>query len=205
MLERCTAKQGACSKTRVLHPHAMALPFADQSIDVVFSNLLLPWLDDPARLAAEVGRILRKDGLFFFSSLGPDSLLALRNAWRAIDEQQHVNRFLDMHDLGDALVQAGLRDPVLDVDRLSVTYEDADSLFHDLTAAGGRNALQGRARGMLGKARFAALRNGLEAARKDGRIHLDLELVYGHCWGSGVAASGGDVRINPGSISVRRR
>ena len=201
MLEACRAKQGWFSKVSSIQAEAMALPFADQSIDIVFANLMLPWADDPARLAEEVSRVLRKDGLFVFATLGPDSLLELRNAWADVDECEHVNRFLDMHDVGDSLVRAGLRDPVLDVDRLTVTYATAEMLFRDLTASGARNALTHRNRSLVGKGRLEAVRRRLEGSGDN--ITLNLELVYGHCWGGGPRRASGDVRIDPASISVR--
>jgi len=204
MLRRCRDKRSWFSKVSVVQADALALPLADQSVDVVFSNLLLPWITDPAAIAAEVARVLRKDGLFAFSTLGPDSLLELREAWRQIDNYEHVNRFLDMHDVGDALVRAGLRDPVLDVDRLTVSYDDTHAVFRDLTANGGRNALEHRSPGLHGRSRFRAMQDALEATRVDGRFRLDLELVYGHCWGGGPRRQDGQIRIDAGSIPVRK-
>ena len=203
MLERCRDKQGWFSKTSVIQASASALPLDDQSVDVVFANLLLPWVNDVAGVAAEIARVLRKDGLFVFATLGPDSLLELRDAWDDDAGHAHVNRFLDMHDVGDALVRSGLRDPVLDVDRLGVSYQSAQDLFRDLTATGARNSLQLRNSTLVGKQRFAAMRERLEGGA-NGRIKLDLELVYGHCWGCGPRASGGEVRIAAGAIPLRR-
>jgi malonyl-CoA O-methyltransferase len=205
MLEKCRKNRGWFSRTGVVQANAAALPFADQSIDVVFANMLLPWVDDPARVAAEVSRVLRTDGLFVFATLGPDSLLELRSAWASVDNGAHINHFLDMHDVGDTLVKAGLRDPILDVDRLTVTYGDSDGLFRDLAAAGARNSLRNRQSTMTGKRRFGAMREKLESSTSDGRISLDLELVYGHCWGGGPRVSGGEVHISAGAIPIRRR
>jgi malonyl-CoA O-methyltransferase len=203
MLERCRAKRGWFSKTSTLQADASALPFADQSVDVVFANLLLPWANDPGEVAREVSRVLRENGLFVFATLGPDSLLEIRNAWAAVDDRSHVNHFLDMHDVGDLMLRAGLRDPVLDVDRLSVSYDDADALFRDLTAVGARNSLQNRNPSLLGKRRFEAMRDRLENAAEGGGISLDLELVYGHCWGGRPPPEKGDVRIDAAAIPVR--
>lgn len=203
MLEACRAKQGWFSKVRAIQADASALPFADRSIDIVFANLMLPWADDPVKLAEEMSRVLRQDGLFVFATLGPDSLLELRDAWADVDEYQHVNRFLDMHDIGDSLVRAGLRDPVLDVDRLTVTYDTAAMLFRDLTASGARNALANRNHSLVGKGRLDAVRKHLERSGPGDTISLNLELVYGHCWGSGSHRSSGDVHIDPAAISIR--
>lgn len=186
---------------------AARLPFRDRVFDLVFANLLLPWFADPAPVLAETARVLRPEGLFTFASLGPDSFRELREAWRAVDEGEHVQGFPDMHDLGDALVRAGLRDPVLDVEHLTVTYTEPAALWRDLTAAGARNTLAGRSRGLATPARFRRLAEAWgRMRREDGRLPLTLELVYGHCWGgSGLpgADAEGAVRIRPQQIMRR--
>ncbi|MBT8103972.1 MAG: methyltransferase domain-containing protein [Gammaproteobacteria bacterium] len=192
------------SRSSYIQANASSLPFADQSMDFVFSNLLLPCVSDPSHVFREVARVLRKDGVFAFSTLGPDSLLEIARAWRTVDRHPHVNQFLDMHDIGDAIVGSGLRDPVLDVDRLSVTYDDPATLFADLTHVGARNALQQRNRSLAGKKQFAAMKHALTAADADDSIKLNLELVYGHCWGGGAKASPADYRIDASRISLRR-
>ena len=144
MLRRARRRQSWFSKYSLLQANATAIPLADDSVDVVFSNQLLPWIADTSALFSEVGRVLRENGLFLFAGLGPDSLSELRRAWQSADGRPHVNLFPDMHDLGDAAVRAGLRDPVLDVDRLSVNYNDPDALFRDLTGSGARNCLTDR-------------------------------------------------------------
>jgi len=180
---------------------ASNLPLKDQSIDLVFSNLLLPCIDRPEVVFGAVARVLRKDGVFAFATLGPDSLLEISRAWSRVDAHAHVNRFPDMHDIGDGLVRAGLRDPVLDVDRLTVRYQDPEKLFADLTSVGARNALQRRNRSMVGKRHF---RQMTAALARSGEISLDLELVYGHCWGGGPAVDPANYRIDAGGIPVRR-
>lgn len=205
MLAAIRRKRSWLSKAAAVQADARLLPFADASVDVVFSNLLLPWIDKPAAVFGEINRVLRKDGLFAFATLGPDSLLALRHAWRSADDGAHVNRFPDMHDVGDALVSAGLRDPVLDVDRLSVTYESSDALFRDLTATGARNSLQQRERGLVGRQRFAKMTEALIADTDGVEIALELELVYGHCWGRGPQDPAGGFAVDPSNIPLRRR
>lgn len=203
MLQQVRRKQSWFAKYSLLHANAKAIPLADQSVDVVFANQLLPWIDDSATVFTEVARVLRENGLFLFAGLGPDSLSELRRAWQSADAGVHVNRFPDMHDLGDAAVRAGLTDPVLDVDRLSVTYQDAGALFRDLTGCGARNSLANRNNALSGKARFDTMAAALEQHREDGPIGLDLELVYGHCWGAGPRAHDGEIRIDPGRIGRR--
>ena len=203
MLQAARSKRRLWSKQREVQADATALPFADGSVDAVFCNLVLPWLDRPETVFAEVARVLRIDGLFAFSTLGPDSLVELRQAWQAVDEGMHVRQFPDMHDVGDALLQAGLRDPVLDVDRLSVTYRNSESLFRDLTAVAARNSLRQRQPGLLGRHRLQRFIDVLFASGTG--CSLTLELVYGHCWGSGARRAGGDVAVDASEIPFRRQ
>ena len=201
MLGAARSKKPWLSKDSFAQADARALPLPNGCVDVIFSNMLLPWFDDPGPVFAEIARVLRKGGVFAFATLGPDSLQEIRRAWRQIDDGVHVNRFPDMHDLGDGLVNAGLRDPVLDVDRLSVSYTSCMQLFADLTAVGARNSLGQRSSGLTGRERFTAMTQVLDDG---GGIVLDLELVYGHCWGSGPRNDPGNFKIDANQIPIRR-
>lgn len=205
MLRAGRAKRSWWMKSSYVQASAATLPFHDQSVDVIFANMLLPWVDNPAPVFSEIARVLRRGGVFAFASLGPDSLQEISRAWRRVDTSAHVNRFLDMHNLGDGLVSAGLSDPVLDVDRLTVTYKSANKLFADLTAAGGRNALLHRTRSLTGKGPFAAMVAELGGGTSGNDIKLDLELVYGHCWGAGPKIDPANYRIDATRIPLRRR
>ncbi|MBT8091915.1 MAG: methyltransferase domain-containing protein, partial [Gammaproteobacteria bacterium] len=202
MLRRCASKRRWWSRASEVQGDAAHLPFAENSFDVVFANLLLPWIDTPAIVAAQVARVLRKDGLFAFATLGPDSLAQLGRAWAVVDGGVHVNQFPDMHDIGDELLRAGLSAPVLDVDRLSVRYDDPQKLFRDLTATGARNALQQRKRSLLGKAKFGQM---IDALTGEQVVEIDLELVYGHCWGTTAVGRQTAFRIDAGQIKRRQR
>jgi malonyl-CoA O-methyltransferase len=190
---------------------AMRLPLADASVDVVFSSLMLQWCDPPDEAFAEIRRVLKPGGFFAFTTLGPDTLRELRTAWEEADgaanEYNHVNHFLDMHDIGDALVRAGLSEPVLDVDRMQLTYPNALALMRDLKAIGAHNVTAGRPRGLVGRARLQRMQAAYEAFRKEGKLPATYEVVYGAAWGAaGRPASamvGGEARIAPGAI--RRR
>ena len=210
-LDLSRAMLGAARKNRpwlsrmsFVQGNARRLPFATGTFDLVAANQMLPWEPEPQTVFEEVARVLKKGGVFAFATLGPDSLRELDNAWATVDSQPHVNRFPDMHDIGDGLVRAGLADPVLDVDRLAISYEDPARLFADLTRIGARNTHQARGRGLMGKDRFRAMTGALKAAGSDGPILLDLELVYGHCWGSGPRRDPANYRIDANQIPLRR-
>jgi malonyl-CoA O-methyltransferase len=205
MLAAARRRKSLLSKSSFVLADAERLPFAEGVFDLVVANQLLPWIPEPETMFAEVARVLRKGGVFAFATLGPDSLRELAQAWSEIDGAAHVNRFPDMHDVGDGLVRAGLADPVLDVDRLLVRYGNADKLFADLTRTGARNALASRPRGLVGRDRFRAVKAALGAPGSSGEIVLDLELVYGHCWGSGPKSDPAHYEIDADRIPRRRR
>ena len=162
---------------------ARALPLPDHSIDVLYSNLCFQWVDDLATLFGECMRVLRPGGLMVFSSYGPDTLMELRAAWAEADQQPHVSRFLDMHDVGDAMLASGLRDPVLDVFRYTLTYSEPRKLLEELQGLGSTNADRNRARGLTGKHRYARMLQAYEAMRVDGHIPATWEVVSAHAWG----------------------
>ena len=164
--------------------HAAALPLPDRSIDVVYSNLCLQWCDTPRTLFTEFARVLKPGGFLAVSTLGPDTLSELRAAWATADATQaHVGRFLDLHDIGDAALAAGLKDPVLDTDHITMNYPDVRALLADLKGLGATNADVERARGLTGKARFQAMLDAYDAHRRDGRIPATWEIVTLHACG----------------------
>lgn len=160
---------------------ATALPLARASLGMVWSNLMLPALDDPLPVFREIHRCLQVDGLLMFSTLGPDTLKELR---AALPDRRgaRVHRFIDMHDLGDALVRAGFSDPVMDMEMLTLTYADLDDLLDDLRASGGTNAAAGRPRGLTGRGEWAQARAAYERLRHDGRLPASFEIIQGHAW-----------------------
>jgi malonyl-CoA O-methyltransferase len=184
------------------------LPFSDASVDIAVSNLMLQWCDDLDAAFREVRRVLKPDGLFAFTTFGPDTLRELRAAWAAVDGYSHVNTFIDMHDIGDALVRAGLTEPVLDVERVTLTYKDVLSLMRDLKVIGAHNVTAGRPRGLTGRGALRRVEAAYEPARRSGLIPATYEVVYAAAWGSaGKRAAGvvdGEVRIPAGSIRRRR-
>jgi malonyl-CoA O-methyltransferase len=158
------------------------LPLKNAAAGMVWSSLALQWVNDAQTAFAEIARVLAPGGLLMFSTLGPDTLKELRTAYAAADAHRHVNRFIDMHDLGDMLLAAGFADPVMDMEYVTLTYADVRALMHDLKAIGARNALHGRPPGLSGKAALAAVARGYEPLRRDGRLPATFEVVYGHAW-----------------------
>jgi malonyl-CoA O-methyltransferase len=158
------------------------LPLAGVSLDLIWSNLALPWANDVPRVFAEFRRTLRVGGLALFSTLGPDTLKELSAAFARVDGHTHVNRFVDMHDLGDMLVGAGFSDPVMEMETLTLTYAEPGTVLAELKALGATNATRGRPRGLTGKDRWRRMIAGIERSRREGRIGVTFEIVYGHAW-----------------------
>jgi malonyl-CoA O-methyltransferase len=157
---------------------AQALPFADASMDLVHSSLCLQWCEDPGLALAEFHRVLRPGGLLLFSTFGPDTLHELRSAFASVDPSPHVSRFIDMHDIGDALLATGFRDPVLERDDFVLTYADARTLMRELHAIGATNADAKRQRALTGKSHLQRVFAAYEAFRRDGLLPATYEVVY---------------------------
>jgi malonyl-CoA O-methyltransferase len=158
------------------------LPIDSRSVDLVWSNLTLQWVDELPLAFSEFHRVLKIGGLLTFTTLGPDTLDELRRAFAAADDAAHVNRFLDMHDVGDMLVHAGFADPVMDMEIITMTYADAVALMRDLKAIGAQNARTDRRRGLTGRLRWQRMLAALEGFRREGRLPASFEIVYGHAW-----------------------
>ena len=159
-----------------------SLPLASKSVDLVWSNLAIQWCNDLDAALLEFYRVLQPEGLLMFSTFGPDTLKELRVATGRQDGMTSVSRFIDMHDIGDALVRAGFSAPVLDVERFTLTYDDVKSVMRDLKSIGAHNATDGRARGLLGRGFLQKLESNYEQYRTDGKLPATFEVVYGHAW-----------------------
>ena len=184
MLHRARRRGTWLNRPRALCADLEALPLAADSVDLVISNASLQWASDLERAFAELRRVLRPEGLLMFTTFGPDTLIELRRAWAAADggRHAHVSPFFDMHDIGDALVRAGFADPVMDAERITMTYERVPDLMRDLKAIGGRNALHERPRALTGRATLAAMEAAYEQERREGRLPSTWEVVYGQAW-----------------------
>jgi malonyl-CoA O-methyltransferase len=209
MLAQAVARQGWFRRFDRVCADAGRLPFRDGAVDLVWSSLMLQWAVDVDAVLGEVRRVLAPRGYFTFTTFGPDTLRELREAWSSADDRVHVHRFLDMHDLGDALVRAGFADPVMDVDRVTLTYEDVHGVMRDLQSIGARNAAAGRPRGLVGRGAYARVVDAYERFRSDGRLPATYEVVYGQAWAPGerapIRSRRGEATVPIGSIGRRTR
>jgi len=158
------------------------MPFKESCAGLVWSNLTLQWCNDLRQTIAEVHRILQVNGLFMFSTFGPDTLKELRQAFHGVDQYTHVNRFMDMHDIGDLLVHSGFATPVMDMEYITLTYDDVMGVMQDLKAIGAHNVTEGRRRSLTGKIAWQNAVSRYESSRKEGKLPATFEVVYGHAW-----------------------
>lgn len=190
---------------------ARALPLAEASVDVLFCNLCLQWVDDLPAVFAGFRRVLRPGGLLLCSTFGPDTLVELRQAFAQADDAPHVSPFAGIATFGDALLAAGFRDPVLDRDLFTLTYPDLPALMRELRAMGATNAVTARRRTLTGRARFAAAAQAYEPLRMaDGRLPSTWEVIYAQAWapapGAPIRQGGSEVAAVPvQAIPIRRR
>jgi malonyl-CoA O-methyltransferase len=172
---------GRTRKNNFVCGDAESLPLASATMDAVFSNLTLQWCD-VQKVSLDVHRVLKPQGLFMFTTFGPDTLKELRAAFRKIDDRPHVNDFVDMHDIGDMLVGAGFADPVMDQETITLTYTDLKSMLRELKGIGAHNVLPGRATGLMPKSHWQQLIAAYETYRVADRLPSTWEVVYGHAW-----------------------
>ena len=163
-----------------------ALPLANASVELIWSNLAIQWCNDLDAALQAFHRVLKPEGLLMFSTFGPDTLKELRVATHQ-ENTTSVSRFIDMHDIGDALVRAGFSAPVLDVERFTLTYDDVKSVMRDLKSIGAHNATLGRNRGLAGKGFLQKIETSYEQFRlglksEGGKLPATFEVVYGHAW-----------------------
>lgn len=212
MLEVARSKNNWISKWFGNHAYicgdAESLPINDSSVDLIFSNLTIQWCGELDRVFSEFNRVLRPGGLLMFSTFGPDTLKELRQSWLVADmsadddnQNLHVNHFIDMHDIGDALMRSGLSDPVMDVEHFTLTYPDVYKLMRELKTLGAHNVTMGRRHSLTGKTRLKRMVAAYEDFRNENAIPATYEVVYGHAWGR---ADSGGVQVPLDSLSATR-
>ena len=182
MLQRVQSRAGWFRRPRCVCADGESLPFADNSFELIFSNLMLQWCVDLESTLSELRRVLAPGGLLMFTSLGPDTLMELRASWEVVDGYTHVNSFIDLHDVGDCLVKTRWAEPVMDSERITVTYRKLRTLMDDLKQIGAHNVTLGRPGGLTGRRRMQQLADAYERYRVDGVLPASYEVVYGHAW-----------------------
>jgi len=199
MLRRAHAARGWRARLRALGGGAREhwicadfsrLPLRGESVGLVWSSLALAWSGEPLGTLAELHRVLAPGGALMFSTYGPDTLKELRSAFAAADSAAHVHAFTDMHDLGDMLVAAGFEAPVMEMEKISVTYAEVDALARDLKSSGQTYASGARRRGLTTPRAWRRMQDEYEKSRVDGRLPVTVEIVYGHAWRGQRAVTG---------------
>jgi malonyl-CoA O-methyltransferase len=181
---------------------AQRLPLRDRSVDLIYSNLLLPFCDQPHRVFRECARVLKEGGLFIFASLGPDTLQELRVAWESTDQGVHIHPFLNLPQLGEALMHSGLTEPVMDTEQHRLNYPDVQALMRDLKRFGAHNALSARARSLTGRGRLRDLTRAYEAARTPAGLPATFEVIFGAAFAGKAAASQGPHASEGGEVTI---
>lgn len=171
--------------TTLINGDINKLPFTDNSIDLIFSNFTMQWCENITNLFEECYRVLKVDGLLFFSIPGPETLYELRTAFNKADpEYQHVNNFIDMHDLGDILVQTKFGHPVMDNEYFTLTYSKVSNVLKDIKSIGASTILSNNYRkALFTKTKLKLLEQGYNNfIQEDGKLPLTYEVIYGHAF-----------------------
>jgi malonyl-CoA O-methyltransferase len=195
MLHVAKARQSWLRRFALVCGDAENLPLPAGCVDLIISNLMLQWCD-PDAVFSEFRRILAPQGLLCFTTVGPDTLRELRRAWAQVEDDEHVNPFTDMHDIGDALVRAGFVSPVLDVEHFTLQYTDVQGVAADLKAVGARHAGRSRRKGLSSPRKFAAMQAAYEQFRQEGRLPATYEVIFAHAWAPSASS-----RRTPGDAS----
>ncbi len=156
------------------------LPLVGRSFDLAVSNLGAYWCAID-RLLPELLRVMAPGGLLLFCTFGPDTLRELRDAFQIMDQRAHVLPFVDMHDIGDALGRAGFAEPIVQMDRLTLTYASLAQMFAELAALGMRGLVPNPVRGLYGKSKWAAM-NARYPAGNQGLVPASFEVIYASAW-----------------------
>jgi malonyl-CoA O-methyltransferase len=207
LMQRALAQlsPSAARPTHLVCADMERLPLAANSVDLVWSSLALQWACDLESTFRGFHRTLAPGGLLMFATFGPDTLKELRAAFAAVDDAPHVNRFLDLHDIGDMLIHAGFTSPVMEMEMLTLTYTDLRSLMRDLKGIGAHNAAAARRRGLRGKTAWRRLEQAYEANRVDGRLPATCEVIYGHAWAGDKTQRADGRQVIELAIGARRR
>ncbi|MBS0287117.1 MAG: malonyl-ACP O-methyltransferase BioC [Proteobacteria bacterium] len=162
---------------------AETLPFKNKSFDLIYSNFTLQWCFNLPAVFSEFKRVLKPNGMLFFTTLGPQTLIELRKSFQQASSYQHVNEFTDMHDIGDMLLNTQFSDPVMDMEIITATYPNVKQILEDLKATGARNMNFNRAKGIFGKQTLKRMVQAYDNFKLPGGVYpVSYEIIYGHAW-----------------------
>lgn len=190
--EKVSLQQGVMQKVKGLfvsqqrHQFVCAdaeqLPFADASMDLIFSNLTIQWCLDLSKLFSEFRRVLKPGGLLMFTTLGTETLYELRASWAEVSDKIHVNEFADMLAIGDALYNVQAENPVMDNEKIVLNYPSIKQIMVELKAVGAQNKNTGREKALTGKKRLQAMYRAYEQFRTQDGYPVTYDVLYGHAW-----------------------
>ncbi len=161
--------------------NANYLPLLNNSVDMITSNLMMQWCPDLNTLFSECFRVLKNNGLFLFSTFGPDTLKELKKSWSIVDDKIHVNTFIDMHNIGDQMLKNGFQNPVMEMETLTLTYQTVIDLLRDLKAIGAQTVAK-RSKPLTGKNKFQLMIKMYDSYKSNGKLPATYEVIYGHAW-----------------------
>jgi len=179
-------------KPKLICADAEAMPLKPESVDLIVSNLMIQWSNDLNKMFAGFHSVLAPNGLLLFSTFGPDTLKEMRESWASVDETPHTSAFVDMHEIGDALLKAGFINPVTDMELITMTYSNVRQLMKDIKQIGASNTESNRSKGLMGKQKLKAFEQAYEQFKTaDGLYPASWEIIYGHAWvGEGLKLEG---------------
>jgi malonyl-CoA O-methyltransferase len=183
MLQETKKQYGLFSKKRMVNADMERMPFTNNSFDLMFSCLAIQWANDLNVVFREAARMGKPGGLYMFATFGPSTLIELRDSWFEVDQRPHVHQFIDMHDIGDALMAAGFSQPVVDAETIKLEYGDFRQVLNDLKNIGASNADKNRNKGLMTPNRLKMLEAAYrEHGFQNGKFVASYEVIYGHAW-----------------------
>jgi malonyl-CoA O-methyltransferase len=202
MLKGAPRRWGSRARFHRVAADAASLPLRERSVDLVYSSLLLPLCNPPESVFRELARALRPGGLFLFATLGPGTLAELRRAWQNVDDHEHVGLFPNLPQLGDALMQAGLIEPVMDLEEHRMHFPDVRVLMRQLRQLGAQNPSGARARGLTGRKGLEMMARSYESARTQAGLPATFEIIFGAAFAGARMAGHGSGGPNPSEVAV---
>ena len=183
MLLESRQQYGLFDRKLLVNADMERLPFTDGSFGLLFSCLALQWSNDLQKTFGDMRRIAQPGALLMFATFGPMTLSELRESWLELDQKPHVHQFVDMHDIGDALLAAGFAQPVVDAETIQLEYSKFRQVLDDLKDIGASNADRNRSRGLMTPAKLKKLEQSYRRhGFRDDKYVASYEVIYGHAW-----------------------